>query len=122
MINVQYSIFCYYPSVESKDSIALGILFYDKTNNICEFKTIKKLHKLKSFNDELDIDIVKLQLEAIKEEIQESVLRGNFDIKDYTKFYINELKFTEVVSIEIKEEFQNFIDSCTKQYMPVIFD
>ncbi|MDW0076968.1 DUF3037 domain-containing protein [Clostridioides difficile] len=120
MINVQYSIFCYYPSIESKDSIALGILFYDKTNNICEFKTIKKLQKLKSFND--DIDIVKLQLESIKEEIQESVLRGNFDIKDYTKFYINELKFTEVVCMEIKEEFQKFIDSCTKQYMPVIFD
>ncbi|MDI3075245.1 hypothetical protein QJL41_11925 [Clostridioides difficile] len=63
-----------------------------------------------------------MQLETIKEEVQESVLKGNFNIKDYTKFYVNELRFTEVVCIDIEEEFQDFINACTKQYMPVTFD
>ncbi|MDK3168305.1 hypothetical protein [Clostridioides difficile] len=61
-------------------------------------------------------------METIKEEVQESVLKGNFNIKDYTKFYVNELRFTEVVCIDIEEEFQDFINACTKQYMPVTFD
>ncbi|ENY8693079.1 hypothetical protein ACF13V_002483 [Clostridioides difficile] len=61
-------------------------------------------------------------METIKEEVQESVLKGNFNIKDYTKFYVKELRFTEVVCIDIEEEFQDFINACTKQYMPVTFD
>ncbi|EGT3817430.1 TPA: DUF3037 domain-containing protein [Clostridioides difficile] len=119
MLNVQYSILCNYPSIVSKDCLTLGILFHDRTNNICEFKIIKKWQRLKAFNDELDIDIVKLQLEAIKEEVQESASKGNFNLKDYTKFYVNELKFTEVVSIDIDEDFQDFINACIRQYMPL---
>lgn len=122
MINVDYSILCHYPSIISKDCLTLGIIFYDRSNNIGDFKTIKKWDRVKSFNDSLDIEMVKLQLECIKEEIKDYAKENDFDLFKYTKFYVNELKFTEVVSVSIDESLEEFMNSCVRQYMLLDID
>lgn len=119
MLKVQYSVLCHYPSIVSKDCITLGILFHNITDNTSEFRAIKKWNRAKAFNDELDVDIIKLQLEAIEDEVSEFVEEGNFEMYKYTKFYVNELKFTEVVTINIKDNFLEFVNQCVRQYMPL---
>lgn len=122
MLKVQYSVLCHYPYILSKDCLTLGILFHNITENKCDFKTIKRWDRAKAFNDELDIEIIKLQLEAIGEEVEEFIENGNFDLKKYTKFYVNELKFTEIVTIDIEDNFPNFVAQCVRQYMPLDLD
>jgi hypothetical protein len=122
MLKVQYSVLCHYPSIVSKDCLTLGILFHNVTENICEFKSIRRWDRAKAFNDELDIEVIKLQLEGIKEEVSEFISEGNFVMKKYTKFYVNELKFTEIVTVNIKDSFQDFVEQCVRQYMPLDLD
>ncbi|MCW6094762.1 DUF3037 domain-containing protein [Clostridium sporogenes] len=121
MVNVQYSVLCHYPSIVSKDCITLGILFYNKDDKQCVFETTKKWNRVKSFNDELDINLVKLQLHDILDEVDELCKNNNFNLGDYTKFYVNELKFTEVVDIEV-ENFSEFVSECKRQYLRFDFD
>lgn len=122
MLKVQYSVLCHYPYMLSKDCLTLGILFHNITENKCDFKTIKRWDRAKAFNDELDVEIIKLQLEAIGEEVEEFIEEGDFDLRKYTKFYVNELKFTEIVTINIEDNFQNFVNQCVRQYMPLDLD
>lgn len=122
MINVDYSVLCHYPSIVSKDCLTLGIIFYDRSNKIGDFKSIKKWDRVKVFNDSLDIEMIKLQLESIKDEIKNFAKEKNFDLSKYTKFYVNELKFTEVNEVSIDESFEEFMELCTRQYMPLDLD
>lgn len=119
MSKVQFSVLCNYPSIVSKDCIALGILFYNMTEHLCVLKKVKNWKRVESFNDELDIEIVKLQLESIEEEVNDFAKEKNFDLKEYTKFYVNEIKFTEVFTADIEIDFQEFMNQCTRQYMPM---
>ena len=122
MINVDYSVLCHYPSIVSKDCLTLGIVFHDRSNNIGDFKSIKKWDRAKAFNDSLDIEMIKLQLECIKDEIKDFTKEENFDLDKYTKFYVNELKFTEVNNVFINESFEEFMELCVRQYMPLDLD
>lgn len=119
MISVDYSVLCHYPSIVSKDCLTLGIIFYDRSNNIGDFKTIKKWDRAKAFNDSLDVEMIKLQLESIKDEVSDFAKEKDFELIKYTKFYVNELKFTEVVSVSIDESLDDFMDLCVRQYMPL---
>ncbi|MDU7967314.1 MAG: DUF3037 domain-containing protein [Paeniclostridium sordellii] len=122
MINVDYSVLCHYPSIVSKDCLTLGIIFYDRSNNIGDFKTIKKWDRAKAFNDSLDIEMIKFQLESIQDEVRSFAQEKNFDLAKYTKFYVNELKFTEVIKVSIDESFEEFMELCVRQYMPLDLD
>lgn len=119
MSKVQFSVLCNYPSIVSRDCITLGILFYNITESVCIFKKIQNWKRVASFNDELDIEIVKLQLESIEEEINDFAKEKDFDLKKYTKFYVNQLKFTEVFTADIEIDFHDFVEQCTRQYMPM---
>ncbi|BDR66951.1 hypothetical protein DP122_05190 [Clostridium tetani] len=121
MINVQYSVLCHYPSIVAKDCITLGVLFYNKDEKNCVFEITKAWNRVKSFNDELDIDLVKLQLNDIANEVDGFCKNDEFNLDDYTKFYVNELKFTEVVNIEI-DNFSEFVGECKRQYLRFDFN
>ena len=116
MVNVQYSILCHYPSIVSKDCITLGVLIFNEDEQKVIFETTKNWQRVKSFNDELDIDLIKLQLEGIKEEVSDYCEQASFDLSDYTRFYIGEIKFTDVTNI-IVDDFNKFAAECKRQYL-----
>lgn len=116
MVNIQYSVLCHYPSLIGKDCISLGVLFYDRTEKKSVFDITKRWDRVKTFTDELDIDLVKMQMKDIENEVNEYGKGNGFNLFEYTKFYVNELKFTEVVDVEV-EDFQEFIIECRRQYL-----
>lgn len=116
MKKIQYTSLCHYPSLVSSDCMTIAILFYIEDDNRIIFKNIKNWKRLKSFNDELDIDLIKLQLEGIEEELTEFSKENDFVLSKYTKFYINEVKFQPIIDVEV-ENTDEFIKECTRQYL-----
>ena len=121
MISIDYSILYHSPSYVSIDRITIAILFFNRETKETRLICTKNWKRVSSFNDDLDIDLIKLQLEGINEEIQEIAKAPNFSLEKYTKFYINELKFTEVITNEA-ENFSDFIEECKRQFIPQDFE
>ena len=116
MKKIQYTSLCHYPSLVSPDCITLAILFYIKSENRIVLESIRNWRRLKSFNDELDMDLIKLQLEGIREELDEFVKEKKFVLKEYTKFFINDLVFQPIIEVEVEDE-DDFIQECKRQYL-----
>lgn len=124
MINVALSLLHYYPSFYNSEHIALGVLFYCIDENIVKFKKIKRWSRVSSFDDEANIKLLKLQLDAIENEVENNLLNpiDKFDIYDYTRFYVNELQFSEVTIQKTKDKFDEFVDTMTKFYLNYDFE
>lgn len=122
MLSIEYSILCHYPSIMSKDRITLGIIFLNKADRIACFHSTKNFKRVGSFNDELDIDLLKIQLESIEDEVGDIVVDDNFKLRDYTRFYVNEIRFEAIQTVEIQDDFQQFIDETLKIHMRFDFD
>lgn len=116
MLEVEYSIMVHYPSLVSKDCITIALLFYNKTAKESKLVTIKNWNRVRSFNDDLDIDLIKLQLEGIDEEIHTICKAPDFNLNKYIKFYQNALKFLDVTKVYV-DNFDMFISECSRQYL-----
>ena len=121
MFNIDYSILYHAPSYVSIDRITLAILFFNKDTKESRLISTRNWKRVSLFNDDLDIELIKLQLEGIEEEIDDIAKSPDFTLKKYTKFYVNELKFTDVISTSV-ENFNEFIKECSRQYMPQDYD
>lgn len=116
MYNVEFSVLCHYPSLISKDCISIAVLFLNSDTRECRLRKIKNWRRVQSFNDELDIELVKLQLCGIETEIQEIAKEPKFKLQDYTKFYVNTLKFSGVTTIRT-DDFDEFVNESSRQYL-----
>ena len=103
-MNIMFSVLSYYPSFITSESINLGILFHSLDNDIRHFEITSNWNRVSKFDDEVDIDYLKLILDGIKEEIRNDNLfnyKEKFNLKKYSKFYVNELKFSDVTYVEV---------------------
>lgn len=104
---VEYSVLRYCPSAISGESINLGVVLFCPENNSATFEHIASsaYSRLHSFDDELDINIVKNVLSLIKEDIDDvNKLFYNdiqkFDLKQYIRYFKNEFHFANLITME----------------------
>lgn len=116
MFDIDYSILCHYPSLVSKDCITLAILLFNRDTKETTLISTNNWNRVHLFNEDLDIDLIKLQLEGIEDEIVDIAKGPKFSLEKYTKFYINDLKFTEIISTKA-DNFEDFVKKCSKQYL-----
>lgn len=98
-MEVLFSVLSYYPSFITEESINVGLLFHDVSNDIRIFETTTNWNRLKSFDDEVNINYMKAVLDGIKAEVENETIfnqNENFNMSNYIKFYANELKFSEI--------------------------
>lgn len=117
MTNVQFSVFYHYPSIIAKECIVLGVLAYEPATNKFIFNTVKNTNRVATFNDELNIELLKNYLKAMKKNIERLVSKNQFDMYNFTRHYVNELQFDIVKTVEVEESFEEFVKECTRQYM-----
>jgi|GEM_PF-497693 len=123
-MKVLFSVLSYYPSFITSESINIGILFHDIDNDIRKFETTSNWTRVKTFDDEVDVDYLKLILKGIEQEISNDTLfnfKEKFDIKRYTKFYVNELKFSDITFTDI-EDFDSFVLDTKKIFLRYDYD
>lgn len=79
-----------------------------------EFQHTKKWNRIKEFDDELDIESLKLLLESIKREVEK--LQGKFDLDKFTKYFTNEFKFERPMAIHSESQAEG-IEAICKMYL-----
>ncbi|MCY8654267.1 DUF3037 domain-containing protein [Bacillus spizizenii] len=119
---IHYAICRYIPDILRGEAINVGILTHVPSKGYCKFNKIKNLSRVKSFDDEVDIDVIKALLESIQ--YQFNTEPDNFQlpgIKEDTfleaelKYYVNQIQFSEVRSLNstpssIKEDIEDLTD------------
>lgn len=123
-MQVKFSILSYFPSFITNESINVGILFHNIDNNIRVFETTTNWARIKAFDDELDIEYLKLILKGIENEVVNVDLtnyKKEFNLKEYTHFYVNELKFSDVM-ISNTDNFKEFIKDTKKVFLRYDYD
>lgn len=123
-MQVKFTRLNYFPSFISNDCMEIGILFHEIENDIRRFEVTTNWSRLKSFDDELDIEYMKLILDGIKNEVSNDNLfsyNQKFDIKKYAKFYVNELKFTDV-RVAQTDNLESFIEETKKMFLRYDYD
>ena len=91
MYHIEYAALNYYHSPISDECLCIGVLFHNVTTGQRDFKYISNFQRFHAFDDEADIDFVKLYLRGIKDEVETSVFNFNkeFDLASYVRVYAN---------------------------------
>ena len=118
MYRIEYAALNYYHSPISDECLCIGVLFHNITTGQRDFKYISNFQRFHSFDDEADVEFVKLYLRGIKEETENSVFNYNqkFDLASYIKVYANEFRFSSIRTLLVSES-ENYVDDLTKVYL-----
>ena len=112
---LEYSVLRYSPSTGER--INLGILFNEQQMHFMDFKFTKSLTRLSRFDDEININMVRLLLASIKEEVEGSIFDyKEKSINEFIKFYDNDFSFDPPLSITYEE-----LNSTMERLMQVYF-
>lgn len=117
---VKFSILSYYPSFVGTENIAIGIIYsvLDDNNVINKFEYIQNnWNRVKTFDDELNVQFMKQYLKGIKADVDSILGYGtDFKIENFIKYYVNEYKFSEIQIVDVADDKQ-FIDDSKKLYL-----
>jgi len=119
---LKYSVLRYSPSTIAGEMINLGILFFEEDLDYREFRYSKKFSRLSSFDDEINIELVKKLLQSIKFEVERTVLNyGRFCIESFTEYYINDYCFEKPKMIKY-DDLHESIEMLNKAYFRFDYD
>lgn len=123
MCKIQFSVLSYFPSVVTNENINVGILFHNLDTDERTFHMMKNWNRLESFDDELDINFMKKYLQGIKNESERNLFNGDetFSLKEYIKYYVNELRFCTIKEADVKNV-DEFILTTEKVHMRLDFE
>ncbi len=122
MQQISYAALKYYNNVISEECLCIGMLFHNLTTGKREFRYISNFKRFQAFDDEADIEFVKLYLAGIKEQVEENIFNCNshFSISDFKKIYVNEFRFSEITTMEIEDD-EDYVEILTKLYLKFDF-
>lgn len=115
---IEYSPLNYYHSQVSNECLCLGVLFHNLNTDARDFVYISNFKRFQAFDDEADVNFVKLYLKSIKDDISNDLFSENesFSITEYKKIFVNDFKFQKTVTIETND-YKTTIDNISKLYM-----
>jgi hypothetical protein len=118
MYHLEYAALNYYHSPISDECLCIGVLFHNVTTGRRDFKYISNFQRFHSFDDEADINFVKLYLRGIKEEAEASVFNfgKKFDLEEYIRVYANEFRFSSVKTLNVEEN-EDYVGDLSKVYL-----
>lgn len=118
MHDIEYAALNYYHSPISDECLCLGVLFNNITTGQRDFRYISNFQRFHAFDDEADVEFVKLYLKGIKDEVETSLFNFNkaFDLEVYTRVYANEFRFSTIRSLVVEDD-ENYVENLSKIYL-----
>ena len=122
MYQVEYAALKYYNNIISEECLYIGMLFHNLTNGTCNFRYISNFKRFQSFDDEADVEFVKMYLLGIQQQVENNLFNYDkpFSIENFTKIYVNEFRFSEITVMEVEED-EDYVDKLTKMYLKFDF-
>ncbi len=117
MTNIlQYSVLRYSPSIVSGESINLGVLVAD--GDYAEFFHTIRFSRVHEFDDTLNIDTVRVLLDAISDEVKGDLTTINtpFDISKFIRYYCKEYYFSPALSVPY-EDLEKKVEEIKRIYL-----
>ncbi len=121
---VKYAILKYVPNIERNEKINVAvILHYPETKQI-EMTIINNWKRIKSFDDEADIQFLKKYVDDLKEQFTYNLF-NDFDgislddpilLDELTKYFVNKFVF-EIHEIDTIEQFDDLLTNLRKIYL-----
>lgn len=98
MKKIKYSVLRYFPSKISGESINLGLLCAAEEDAYRRFIHHGNWRRLRSFDDEINLDFIKLLFRQIEEDLEDSLCsyENKFSIEKYIKNYTGDFAFDSV--------------------------
>ncbi len=122
---VKFAVLQYVPNYERDEKINVAVVLHSPQDNFIETVLISNWKRLSEFDDELDINFMKIYLKGIKNKFNynfvtdEEILKmiNNIYLLDnMSKFYINQFVF-KINELEIEEDCRRFLDKLRKNYL-----
>lgn len=119
---LKYSILQYSPSLVSGESINLGVLAASDVEPFVDFIPTKKMTRIAEFDDSLDLDMLKLILQGIKNKASITLENYDkvFDIQKFVQFYCNEYHFSRIMTFSY-HDFDSTLEELFRMYLPQDF-
>lgn len=116
---LKYSVLQYSPSLISGESINLGVLATSEVEPLVDFISTKKMARVREFDDEIDLDMLKLVLQGIKAEVEITLENCNkiFEIQNFIQYYCNEYHFTRTIELNY-QNFDHALTELKRMYLP----
>lgn len=118
MCQIEYATLNYYHSPISDECLCVGILFHNLTTGKRDFKYISNFQRFHAFDDEADVDFVRMYLRGIKEEVETTIFNyaDKFSLTNYTRVFANEFRFSSVKSLVVAED-EDYVKNFTSIYL-----
>lgn len=114
----KFSVLRYVPDENREEFINIGLVFHCPEESFLDIKLTTNFSRVMAFDDEIEIGLLKLILQGIREDLTQALLSGpsSVEIGDinylekYTRHFVNQLQFSPVEFIRtdnIELDFQN---------------
>lgn len=115
-----YSVCRYIPDLMRGESINVGIAIHNFSSSEVIFRQSKHFSRIKAFDDEVDIEVLKALLESISIQFSteyllenEQALDSELLLKEETSHFVNQIQFDEIktlISDNVENDIQDLID------------
>jgi Protein of unknown function (DUF3037) len=119
---IHYAVCKYVPDILRAEFINVGVLAHIPEDGWSEFHKTKNLKRIKSFDDEVELDVVSVLLESLEYQFNANSLSDvdntayihkDYFIEEETKYYVNQIQFSEVktlASYNVQEDLNDLYD------------
>ena len=124
MATVQFTILKYTPDLFADECINVGIAYCIVEEDIRKFDLMQRRSRLFNFDDELDREFTNDTLDAIKNTWmnKDSMFKNYKTIDEFSKFYVNEFHFGEIITRGNIENPYEFIKNTTRYFLGLSMD
>lgn len=124
MATVQFTILKYTPDLFADECINVGIAYSIVEEDIRKFDLMQRRSRLFNFDDELDREFTNDTLNAIKNSWikKDSMFNHYKTLADFSKFYVNEFHFGEIITRSNIDDPYDFIETTTRYFLGLSMD
>jgi hypothetical protein len=125
---INFAICRYVPSILRGEQINIGLVYHSPSLKLMDFISSKNTKRIKSFDDEIESDVINAIFESLNYEfcsgkLEGSLMDNNIDLTqknllaDLTKGYVNQIQFEHVRTFELKNNLKKEIEDLTDMYL-----
>lgn len=107
----KFCILRYVPDENRQEFINLGLVFHSPADNFIDIKITNNFSRVSAFDDEVDINFLKIVIEGLKEDFSQTTISGptikeiqnlNY-LESKTSIFVNQLQFSPIYTFRSKE-------------------